>query len=110
MITHIHLGHGPSTYHQTTRPPMPISTWYAGGCGQIGDVPDTIFGKLSATVAKNYGFAIDPATSRCKASTPTAKPAIPGPRRLRAAPGSAGVRPGREPTQELVGPENFCYR
>jgi len=60
VITHIHLGHGPSTYHQTTRPPMPSSTWYAGGCGQIGDVPDTIFGKLSATVAKNYGFAIDP--------------------------------------------------
>lgn len=57
VITHQHLGHGPSTYHQTTNAHQHL---VCGTCGSIVDVPDTVFDDLATQIDQGYGFAIDP--------------------------------------------------
>jgi Fur family ferric uptake transcriptional regulator len=57
VITHQHLGHGPSTYHQATNAHQHL---VCGACGSIIDAPDTVFDDLAARIDRDYGFAIDP--------------------------------------------------
>ncbi len=57
VITHQHLGHGPSTYHQATNAHQHL---VCQGCGSIIDVPDTVFDDLAARIYEGYGFTIDP--------------------------------------------------
>jgi Fe2+ or Zn2+ uptake regulation protein len=57
VITHQHLGHGPSTYHQATNAHQHL---VCQSCGSIIDVPDTVFDDLAAQIDRDYDFAIDP--------------------------------------------------
>ncbi len=57
VITHLHLGHGPSTYHQAANSHQHL---VCQTCGSIIDVPDTIFDDLAAHIDEGYGFIIDP--------------------------------------------------
>ncbi|MDQ6837505.1 MAG: transcriptional repressor [Actinomycetota bacterium] len=57
VVTHQHLGHGPSTYHQTTNAHQHL---VCQTCGSIIDVPDTVFEDLATRIDGDYGFVIDP--------------------------------------------------
>lgn len=57
VITHLHLGHGPSTYHPASNAHQHL---VCHTCGSITDVPDTIFDDLAIHIDQGYGFAIDP--------------------------------------------------
>lgn len=57
VVTHQHLGHGPSTYHQATNAHQHL---VCQSCGSIIDVPDTVFDDLATHIDQDYGFAIDP--------------------------------------------------
>jgi len=56
VITHQHLGHGPSTYHQSTNAHQHLVCQL---CGSITDVPDTVFEDLAERIESTYGFAVD---------------------------------------------------
>ncbi|MDQ2725684.1 MAG: transcriptional repressor [Actinomycetota bacterium] len=57
VITHLHLGHGPSTYHQADNAHQHLVCQV---CGSITDVPDAVFDGVAAQIDEGYGFAIDP--------------------------------------------------
>ena len=78
VITHVHLGHGPSTYHQTTNSHQHL---VCQSCGSIVDVPDATFDDLAGHIDEAYGFAIDPrhfALQGTCAECRAAEPAAPG--------------------------------
>ncbi|MDQ6784971.1 MAG: transcriptional repressor [Actinomycetota bacterium] len=56
VITHQHLGHGPSTYHQATNAHQHL---ICQTCGTIIDVPDTVFDDLTTRIDDGYGFTLD---------------------------------------------------
>jgi Fur family ferric uptake transcriptional regulator len=57
VVTHVHLGHGPATYHlaQTTH-----SHLVCEECGAVIEVGDGLFASLAAMTLREYGFTIDP--------------------------------------------------
>jgi len=57
VVEHVHLGHGPSTYHLSNRPHQHLVCEH---CGAVVEVPDAVFGGLATRIAEEYGFTIDP--------------------------------------------------
>jgi Fur family ferric uptake transcriptional regulator len=57
VVEHVHLGHGPSTYHLTEDGHQHL---LCERCGKVIEVPDDIFGPLAELLAGDYGFHIHP--------------------------------------------------
>ena len=57
MVEHVHLGHGPSTYHLTGDGHQHL---LCDRCGKVIEVPDDTFAPLAAQLAADYGFQIHP--------------------------------------------------
>jgi Fur family ferric uptake transcriptional regulator len=57
VVTHVHLGLGPATYHlaQATH-----SHLVCEECGTVIEVGDQLFASLGAVTLGEYGFTIDP--------------------------------------------------
>ncbi len=56
VVTHVHLGHGRAIYHLTDE------LHHHAVCERCGDVlqlPDSIFGDVAATLRESWGFALD---------------------------------------------------
>ena len=56
MVTHLHVGHGPTVYH--------LADDYHGHlvcrrCGAVLDVPTAVVQPVARTVARDYGFALE---------------------------------------------------
>jgi Fur family ferric uptake transcriptional regulator len=68
VVTHVHLGPGPATYHlaQATH-----SHLVCEECGTVIEVGDQLFASLGAVTLGEYGFTIDPTTSRCGGAAAT---------------------------------------
>jgi Fur family transcriptional regulator, ferric uptake regulator len=58
VATHVHLGHGPSTYHLAVE-----SHHHAvcDGCGEVTELPADLFDGVARQVERDTGFRIDPA-------------------------------------------------
>lgn len=74
VISHLHLANGASAYH-------PAGTRHqhlvCSRCGQVTDVPDTVFDELASVIDTFYGFSIDAShvalqgrCSACRAAEP----------------------------------------
>ena len=57
VVEHVHLGHGPSTYHLTGQAHQHL---VCRQCGRVVEVPDSEFADLSERLSAGYGFEIDP--------------------------------------------------
>jgi Fe2+ or Zn2+ uptake regulation protein len=57
VVEHVHLGHGPSTYHLTEDGHQHL---LCERCGKVIEVPDDTFAALSSQLADTYGFQIHP--------------------------------------------------
>ncbi len=57
VVEHVHLGHGPSTYHLTEDGHQHL---LCERCGKVIEVPDDTFTPLSVQLAETYGFVIHP--------------------------------------------------
>jgi Fur family transcriptional regulator, ferric uptake regulator len=57
VVEHVHLGHGPSTYHLTVEGHQHL---LCERCGKVVEVPDEVFAPLSDQLAAAYGFRIHP--------------------------------------------------
>lgn len=57
VIEHVHLGHGPSTYHLTEDGHQHL---LCEKCGKVVEVPDETFTLLADQLAETYGFQIHP--------------------------------------------------
>jgi Fe2+ or Zn2+ uptake regulation protein len=57
VVEHVHLGHGPSTYHLTGQAHQHL---VCRQCGRVVEVPDSEFAELSERLSAGYGFEIDP--------------------------------------------------
>lgn len=57
VVEHVHLGHGPSTYHLTEDGHQHL---LCERCGKVIEVPDETFTPLAAQLAETYGFQIHP--------------------------------------------------
>ena len=57
VIEHVHLGHGPSTYHLTEDGHQHL---LCDRCGKVIEVPDGTFAPLAGQLADEYGFHIYP--------------------------------------------------
>ncbi len=57
VVSHVHLGHGPSTYHLVHRPHQHL---HCLGCGDVIEVPPETFDLLAERLDAIYGFAIAP--------------------------------------------------
>lgn len=57
VVSHVHLGHGPATYHLT---PTTHCHLVCEECGTVLEVGDQLFASLAATTLEEYGFTIDP--------------------------------------------------
>jgi Fur family transcriptional regulator, ferric uptake regulator len=57
VATHVHLGHGPSTYHLAAE-----SHHHAAcdGCGAVVELPADLFDDLARRVAETTGFVVEP--------------------------------------------------
>jgi Fur family transcriptional regulator, ferric uptake regulator len=58
VASHVHLGHGPSTYH------LAIERHHhavCDGCGKVVELPADLFDDVGEQVRRNTGFVIDPA-------------------------------------------------
>ena len=55
VVTHVHLGHGPATYHLTE---IPHRHLVCDGCGAVLDLPDEEFHRFAANVEARYGFVL----------------------------------------------------
>ena len=56
VVTHVHLGHGRAIYHLTDELHHHA---VCEGCGDVLQLPDSIFGDVSATLRESWGFALD---------------------------------------------------
>lgn len=56
-IEHVHLGHGPATYHVVGAAHGHL---VCSECGMILEVPGSLFGQLGDVLRDSYGFSIDP--------------------------------------------------
>jgi Fur family ferric uptake transcriptional regulator len=57
VVTHVHLGHGPSTYHLG---PPAHQHLVCRQCGAVLEVPEAEFAGLARTITNRYGFVIEP--------------------------------------------------
>ncbi len=57
VVEHVHLGHGPSTYHLTENGHQHL---LCDRCGKVIEVPDDTFAPLASKLAADYGFQIHP--------------------------------------------------
>jgi Fe2+ or Zn2+ uptake regulation protein len=57
VVEHVHLGHGPSTYHLTEDGHQHL---LCERCGKVIEVPEETFVPLAAELAATYGFQIRP--------------------------------------------------
>jgi Fur family ferric uptake transcriptional regulator len=57
ILVHVHLGHGPATYHLA---PMSHAHLVCESCGKAIEVPADLFASLSRKAARSYGFRLDP--------------------------------------------------
>jgi Fur family ferric uptake transcriptional regulator len=57
VVTHVHLGHGPATYHLA---PTTHCHLVCEECGTVLEVGDQLFSSLAAVTLEEYGFTIDP--------------------------------------------------
>jgi Fur family ferric uptake transcriptional regulator len=57
VVEHVHLGHGPSTYHLTENGHQHL---LCDRCGKVIEVPDNTFAPLAAQLVADYGFQIHP--------------------------------------------------
>ena len=55
VISHVHLGHGPATYHVSR---VPHRHLVCTGCDSVTDLPADIFDSLAKTVQERYGFSL----------------------------------------------------
>lgn len=55
VVEHVHLGHGPSTYHLTEGIHQHL---LCERCGTLIEVPEEIFAPLAKQLAATYGFEI----------------------------------------------------
>jgi Fe2+ or Zn2+ uptake regulation protein len=53
VVEHVHLGHGPSTYHLVSDPHQHL---VCEDCGAVIEVPDEAFDELAGVVQDRYGF------------------------------------------------------
>jgi Fe2+ or Zn2+ uptake regulation protein len=57
VVEHVHLGHGPSTYHLTEDGHQHL---LCERCSKVIEVPEETFAPLAAQLAATYGFQIHP--------------------------------------------------
>ncbi len=57
VVSHSHLGHGPATYHLSTKVHGHL---VCEECGVTIEAPDEIFAELAKIVLKEHDFIIDP--------------------------------------------------
>jgi Fur family ferric uptake transcriptional regulator len=57
VVEHVHLGHGPSTYHLTEDGHQHL---LCERCGKVIEVPEETFAPLAEQLAATYGFRIHP--------------------------------------------------
>ena len=57
VIDHIHMGHGRAVYHLADEKHQHLMCEV---CGAVTEVPDTVFADLSASLRRDYSFAIKP--------------------------------------------------
>ena len=57
VVNHVHLGHGPSTYHLAEESHQHL---VCRRCGKVIEVPDEEFIPLAERLASAYGFHIEP--------------------------------------------------
>jgi Fur family ferric uptake transcriptional regulator len=57
VVEHVHLGHGPSTYHLTDDGHQHL---LCEQCGKVIEVPEETFAPLADQLASTYGFRIHP--------------------------------------------------
>jgi Fur family ferric uptake transcriptional regulator len=57
VVEHVHLGHGPSTYHLTDDGHQHL---LCERCGKVIEVPEATFAPLAEQLASTYGFRIHP--------------------------------------------------
>jgi Fur family ferric uptake transcriptional regulator len=55
IVEHVHLGHGPSTYHLV---PDRHQHLVCEVCGDVTEVPDEDFASLAAALEHRYGFSL----------------------------------------------------
>lgn len=71
VVSHTHLGHGPSTYQLAS---LSHGHFVCAGCGATFEAPDDVFGELAAAVRARLDFDIDPhhfaMLGRCAACRP----------------------------------------
>ena len=56
VVTHVHLGHGRAIYHLTDELHHHA---VCEACGDVLQLPDSIFGDVQATLRESWGFALD---------------------------------------------------
>lgn len=56
VVEHVHLGHGPATYHVA---PSKHGHLVCQDCGSVTEVDDELFGPFATSVRDNYGFVVD---------------------------------------------------
>ena len=78
IVEHVHLGHGPSTYHLTSEPHQHL---VCEACGCVIEVPDETFAGLASTLDREYGFEVSfrhfAILGRCRACRTAAGPTGP---------------------------------
>jgi Fur family ferric uptake transcriptional regulator len=57
VVTHVHLGHGPATYHLA---PTTHCHLVCEACGTVLEVGDQLFSALATVTLEEFGFTIDP--------------------------------------------------
>jgi Fur family ferric uptake transcriptional regulator len=68
VVTHVHLGHGPSTFHVNDRPHHHA---VCSSCGSVVEVPLAALDDLAARLREEHGFELSPQhfalSGRCRA-------------------------------------------
>ncbi len=67
VVTHTHLGHGPATYHLSSRRHGHL---VCESCGTTVEIPEALFESLIGQVSARFGFTVNPGHSailgRCR--------------------------------------------
>lgn len=68
VVDHVHLGHGRAVYHLADDPHQHL---VCEACGDVIEVPDSVFAELAQRLRRRYGFTIRPhhfaVLGRCRA-------------------------------------------
>jgi Fe2+ or Zn2+ uptake regulation protein len=72
VVDHVHLGHGRAVYHLTDEHHQHL---VCSSCGVVVEVPDTVFDDVTARLAAEFGFRLEPGhfavPGRCRACSAT---------------------------------------